>query len=123
MGRILTVTYTWARRCAVALIGGTVVLVGIVMIVTPGPAFVVIPAGLGILSIEFAFARRWLKRLKTTGTEVVGRTRVWLRPSAVRSGMTVSHPPTRKPLAGEPRAGEPRAGTAVPGKNQRRARL
>jgi tellurite resistance protein TerC len=81
VGRILTVTYTWARRCAVALIGGTVVLVGIVMIVTPGPAFVVIPAGLGILSIEFAFARRWLKRLKTTGTEVVGRTRVWLRPA------------------------------------------
>jgi Putative transmembrane protein (PGPGW) len=116
VGRILTVTYTWARRCVVALIGGTVVLVGIVMIVTPGPAFVVIPAGLGILSIEFAFARRWLKRLKKTGTDVVGRTRVWMRPS--RSELTVARPPASKPLAGEPAAGE-----ALPGKSGNRARL
>ncbi|MEJ2257407.1 MAG: PGPGW domain-containing protein [Woeseiaceae bacterium] len=34
------------------------------MIVTPGPALVVIPVGLAILSIEFTFARRWLKRLR-----------------------------------------------------------
>ncbi len=34
------------------------------MIVTPGPAIVVIPVGLTILSIEFAWARTWLKRLR-----------------------------------------------------------
>jgi tellurite resistance protein TerC len=74
---ILTITYTWARRCAIALIGGTVVLIGILMIVFPGPAFIVIPAGLAILGLEFACARRWLLQLRTTTTQVLGRTRSW----------------------------------------------
>jgi uncharacterized protein (TIGR02611 family) len=59
-----TITYQWARRIAVAVIGGTVVLIGIAMIVLPGPALVVIPLGLGILGLEFAWARRWLARLR-----------------------------------------------------------
>ena len=50
----------------IAVVGATVVLLGIVMIVTPGPALVVIPVGLAILAIEFTWARRWLKRLRET---------------------------------------------------------
>ena len=46
------------------VIGTTVCVIGVILLVTPGPAFVVIPAGLAILSIEFAFARRWLKALR-----------------------------------------------------------
>ena len=57
----IRVTYRTARRIAIGVIGGTVVLVGVAMIVLPGPAFIVIPAGLAILSVEFAFARRWLQ--------------------------------------------------------------
>lgn len=34
------------------------------MIVTPGPAFVVIPVGLAILAVEFVWARRWLKKIR-----------------------------------------------------------
>ncbi len=52
------------KRIAIAIIGGTVILVGVVMIVTPGPALVVIPAGLAILATEFIWARRLLKRVK-----------------------------------------------------------
>jgi len=69
----LALTYRWARRIAIAVIGGTVVLVGMAMIVLPGPAFVVIPIGLGILGLEFAFARRWLKALRERGAYVVAR--------------------------------------------------
>lgn len=58
--------YQLARRIAIAVIGGTVVLVGIIMLVTPGPAFVVIPLGLAILALEFAWARHWLNRLKAS---------------------------------------------------------
>lgn len=83
--RFLTVTYTWARRCAITFIGGTVVLIGILMIVFPGPAFIVIPAGLAILGIEFACARRWLRQLRTTGTQMLGRTRLLLRPSSSKT--------------------------------------
>jgi tellurite resistance protein TerC len=56
--------YRTARRITVAVVGGSVVLVGVAMLVLPGPAFVVIPAGLAILAIEFAWARRWLHAVK-----------------------------------------------------------
>jgi len=53
-----------ARRIVVAVVGGTVVLVGIAMIALPGPAFLVIPLGLAILGTEFFWAKRWLKRAR-----------------------------------------------------------
>ena len=56
--------YRIARRVVVFVVGMTVLLVGVVLIFTPGPAFVVIPAGLGILAIEFAWAKRWLHRAR-----------------------------------------------------------
>ena len=62
----LYLTFRQARRLAVLVVGCSVLLVGVAMLVLPGPAFVVIPAGLGILSIEFAWARRWLHRIRTT---------------------------------------------------------
>lgn len=52
------------KRFFIALIGGTVVLVGIAMIVLPGPAVVVIPMGLAILATEFIWARRALRKTK-----------------------------------------------------------
>jgi tellurite resistance protein TerC len=53
-----------ARRVIVAVIGTTVLLFGIALIVLPGPAFIVIPLGLGILAAEFAWARRLLRRVR-----------------------------------------------------------
>ena len=52
------------RRLVIAATGGTVVAIGIAMIVLPGPAVVVIPAGLAILATEFLWARRMLRRGK-----------------------------------------------------------
>ena len=57
-------TYKVARRIIIALVGSTVLLLGMVMIVTPGPALVVIPLGLAILGLEFAWARLWMRRLR-----------------------------------------------------------
>ena len=59
-------TYKTARRVAIAVLGSTIIAIGIVMIVAPGPAIIVIPIGLAVLGIEFAWARRWLKRLRET---------------------------------------------------------
>jgi tellurite resistance protein TerC len=64
-------TLRQARRIIVAVIGFTVLLVGIVMIVTPGPGWLVILLGLSILSAEFVWARRWLRRIKKTGSDLV----------------------------------------------------
>jgi uncharacterized protein (TIGR02611 family) len=49
-------------RIAFAAAGGIVLLAGIVMLITPGPAFVLIPLGLAMLSMEFAWAARALER-------------------------------------------------------------
>ena len=49
------------KRIIVAVVGGTVLALGIALMVLPGPAFLVIPAGLAILAVEFAWARRWLR--------------------------------------------------------------
>lgn len=62
--RAVHLTYKAARRIVVGVVGATVLLIGVVMLVTPGPALVVIPVGLAILSIEFTWARAWLRRLR-----------------------------------------------------------
>jgi tellurite resistance protein TerC len=66
-------TLKQARRMVVLVIGGSVLLVGLALLVLPGPAFVVIPVGLAILSTEFLWARRWLRKLRE-GAGVVGQT-------------------------------------------------
>jgi tellurite resistance protein TerC/cation:H+ antiporter len=57
------------RKLVYSVIGVTVLLIGIVMIITPGPAFLVIPLGLAILASEYAWARRIIRR----GSVFVGR--------------------------------------------------
>jgi uncharacterized protein (TIGR02611 family) len=63
-GITITKSISYARKLVVLVVGGTVLLVGIVMIVTPGPAVLVIPAGLGILALEFVWARTFLGRAR-----------------------------------------------------------
>ncbi len=53
-------TWRLARRIVLGVVGGTLLLVGIAFIVLPGPAFIMIPVALVILSFEFAWARTWL---------------------------------------------------------------
>jgi len=67
----LYVPYRVAKRIVIGIVGGSVLIIGICLIVLPGPAFVVIPVGLGILGLEFAWARIWLKKAKAKAGEVV----------------------------------------------------
>ncbi len=53
-----------ARMVGVTLVGGTAVLLGIVMLVLPGPGVVVILAGLALLATEYAWARWLLHRAR-----------------------------------------------------------
>ena len=48
----------------IALVGVAVLVTGVVLLVLPGPAVVVIPLGLAILSLEFAWARYLLRRVR-----------------------------------------------------------
>ena len=53
-----------ARKVVVCVVGFSLVLLGILLLVLPGPGTVAILAGLGVLGLEFAWARRLLKRGK-----------------------------------------------------------
>jgi hypothetical protein len=58
-----------AKRLFVAVVGCTVLALGVALLVLPGPALVVIPIGLGILASEFF----WAKRLVTAMNEYLVR--------------------------------------------------
>jgi uncharacterized protein (TIGR02611 family) len=60
------IKFTWLKRAVVAVIGFTVLLIGLAMVVLPGPAIVVIPLGLAILATEFVWAKRLLEKARTS---------------------------------------------------------
>lgn len=66
-------TVRQARRLIVLVVGLTLLLCGVVMLVTPGPGSPLILAGLSLLALEFVWARRLLKTIKAKGY-AVGRT-------------------------------------------------
>ena len=49
-------------RILFVVVGFTLLLAGLAMLVAPGPAFVVIPIGLAILSLEFTWAEHMLDK-------------------------------------------------------------
>ena len=69
--RRLRAAFKLLRRVGIALAGFIVLLAGIAMIVLPGPAFIVIPLGLGILSLEFPWAARWRHRFHAYAAKAV----------------------------------------------------
>jgi uncharacterized protein (TIGR02611 family) len=56
-------------RLSVAAVGFTVLTVGFVMLVTPGPGLLVIIAGLAILAHEFSWAATALERAKARAAQ------------------------------------------------------
>ena len=66
MNILILKTLQQAKRLIVIVAGSTVLLMGIAMIVLPGPAVLVIPVGLAVLATEFVWARKLLTKLKST---------------------------------------------------------
>ena len=52
------------KRVLIAVSGGIVVLIGIVLIPYPGPGWLVVFGGFALLATEFEFAEKLLERLK-----------------------------------------------------------
>ena len=66
---VATAALRVARKAIIAVLGTTVLAVGVALIVLPGPAIVLIPLGLTILATEFLWARRLLNRVKQGTTQ------------------------------------------------------
>jgi uncharacterized protein (TIGR02611 family) len=72
------------RRVIISVVGATVLLIGVALLFLPGPAFIVIPIGLAILASEYAWARRWLRKVRRMASDVVsGRDRTASRDSRI----------------------------------------
>lgn len=56
-----------AKRFLKILFGFTLLALGVLMIVTPGPGWITIMLALGVLAAEFVWARRLLDRMKEQG--------------------------------------------------------
>ena len=68
-------TVEQVRRVFRIIAGFTLLLVGAVMLVTPGPGWLVIFLGLGLLAAEFVWAERLMKRIKHESGRMIGA--VW----------------------------------------------
>jgi tellurite resistance protein TerC len=66
-------TVEQVRRVFLIIAGFTLLLAGVVMLVTPGPGMVVIFLGLGLLAAEFVWARRLMNRIKHESGRIVDR--------------------------------------------------
>ncbi len=64
------------------------------MIVLPGPAILVIPAGLAILAIEFAWARHWLMKFKEYAQRVTKRKSAVKLETLIEENEQLSHRPS-----------------------------
>ncbi|PYU91484.1 MAG: hypothetical protein DMG08_15140 [Acidobacteria bacterium] len=63
-------TVQQVKRFFKIVIGFTLLLLGVVMLVTPGPGWVAIGLGLALLAAEFVWARRLLDRIKEQGVKI-----------------------------------------------------
>ena len=58
------------KRLLRVLMGFTLLLFGVLLLVGPGPGWLVILLGLGLLAAEFVWARRLLDRMKEQAVRV-----------------------------------------------------
>ncbi|MFZ4124417.1 MAG: PGPGW domain-containing protein [Candidatus Planktophila sp.] len=67
------------RWVIVATIGGTLVVLGLIFMVLPGPGLPLVIAGLAILASEFAWAQYMLNQIRERSQAVAQKTKERLR--------------------------------------------
>jgi len=53
-----------AKKAIITVVGVCITCLGIVLIILPGPASLLIPIGLAILALEYPIARKWLRKFQ-----------------------------------------------------------
>lgn len=89
-------TLDQVRRAFRIVSGFTLLVVGAIMIITPGPGWLTIFLGLSLLAAEFVWARRLMNRIKREG----GRIKEAVL--GVESNEEIDHPPHPQEKSKEP---------------------
>jgi uncharacterized protein (TIGR02611 family) len=74
------------RWIGVASVGGTLIVVGVVLLVLPGPGLVLIALGVAVLASEFAWAESVLRRMRATGSAAANGARRLVSRRSARGG-------------------------------------
>lgn len=64
------------KRILIGVVGGLVTVIGVIALIAPGPGWLIIFAGLGILGTEFAWAARALKTAKGVASKAVDSAKI-----------------------------------------------
>lgn len=72
--------FRWAWQVFVAIAGIVTILVGIILLLLPGPGSVVIVAGIGILATEFIWAKQLMTRIRIWVKQQLRRWKNWKKP-------------------------------------------
>jgi uncharacterized protein (TIGR02611 family) len=64
------------KRVLVGVVGGLVTLLGVVALIAPGPGWLIIFTGLGILATEFAWAARALTKARVIASRAASSARI-----------------------------------------------
>jgi len=73
------------KSSLLSVLGFILVALGLVFIILPGPAILFLPLGLALLSLEYDWAKIWLRRCQR-----------WMRKSAVKLDKFVARAKYRK---------------------------
>jgi hypothetical protein len=80
MGRRINAIPLWLRRTGVEVLGWTLILIGVAMLVLPGPGLLAIVSGLVVLSLHNVWAKNLLARVKTRATRIaMAEVQTWPR--------------------------------------------
>jgi hypothetical protein len=85
-------TVQQVKRWLKIVSGFTLLAIGIVMLVTPGPGWLTIVAGLALLAAEYVWARRLLARMKAGGTRLRNAVMPSRRPAPVLAAVSPAIP-------------------------------
>ncbi|MCJ8318982.1 MAG: PGPGW domain-containing protein [Colwellia sp.] len=68
----------YVKKILITLIGGACIFIGLFFILLPGPAVIFLPLGFALLSLEYAWAKVWLRKVQK-----------WFRVSAVKADQSI----------------------------------
>lgn len=67
--------YNFLRKTGITILGVALLITGVILLVLPGPGILVIILGLAVLSVEYEWAKRHLRRAREAQQKATDKVR------------------------------------------------